>query len=198
MGLEIIGAGWGRTGTHSLYLALQQLGYRPHHMREVFEHLEQCALFLAAAEGRPDWDAVYRDYDATVDWPGASFWRELVAAYPDAKVILSVRDPQDWYESFAATIQGPILSGDLGEWSDMVRAVINDRDFDGRAGDRAHAIAAFERHNAEVVDVVDSARLLVFRASDGWGPLCEFLGVPVPDGEYPRSNDRASFGKPEH
>ena len=99
MTLQIIGAGWGRTGTKSLRDALDRLGYTTHHMHEVFLHPEHSDLFLAAARGDADWEAIYDGYTATVDWPGAAFWRELADAYPDARVLLSIRDPQDWYAS---------------------------------------------------------------------------------------------------
>src|SRR5262245_56304857 len=107
--LQVIGAGWGRTGTYSLKLALERLGYRTHHMHEVFLHPEQSQQFLAAARGEPDWEAIYHDYDATLDWPGAAFWRELTVTYPDAKVILSTRPAHQWYESYDATIRSPLL-----------------------------------------------------------------------------------------
>jgi hypothetical protein len=191
--LQVIGAGWGRTGTYSLMEALNQLGLRTHHMHEVFQHPEHNELFLAAARGEPDWDAIYGEFDATVDWPGAAFWRELSVAYPDAKVLLTTRDPQAWYESYAATIRSRISSGDMGTWSDMVREVIVERDFAGEPNDRDHLVAAFERHNAEVVETIDPGRLLVYEVTEGWEPLCAFLELPVPDAPFPHRNDRASW-----
>jgi hypothetical protein len=173
--------------------ALNQLGLRTHHMHEVFQHPEHNELFLAAARGTADWDAIYGEYDATVDWPGAAFWRELSAAYPDAKVLLTIRDPQDWYESYAATIRAVIVSGELGTWSDMVREVIVERDFDGEADDRDHLVAAFQRHNEEVIATIDPERLLVYEVGSGWEPLCAFLDLPVPGTPFPHSNDRASW-----
>src|SRR4051812_21157075 len=104
MTLRVIGAGWGRTGTASLREAFGTLGLRSHHMAEVFEHPEQADWFARAAQGDADWDAIYAGYDVTVDWPGASFWRELAQTYPDAKVLLTIRDPEQWYESFFDTI----------------------------------------------------------------------------------------------
>jgi Sulfotransferase domain len=95
MALRVIGAGFGRTGTHSLKLALEQLGFAPcHHMYEVRAHPEQLAFWQAAARGElPDWDEVFAGFAAQVDWPGARFWRELAEHFPHAKVILSVRRP---------------------------------------------------------------------------------------------------------
>jgi len=193
MALQLIGAGWGRTGTYSLMEALNQLGLRTHHMHEVFQHPEHSDLFLAAARGEADWDAIYDGYDATVDWPGAAFWRELAGQYPDAKVLLTTRDAQEWYESYAATIRQPILSGELGTWSDMVREVIVERDFGGEPNDRDHLVAAFEQHNDDVIATIAPDRLLVYQVTEGWEPLCAFLDRPVPDTPFPHSNDRASW-----
>jgi hypothetical protein len=195
MTLQVIGAGWGRTGTMSVKSALERLGLRTHHMHEVFLHPEQSELFLAAARGDADWATIYGDYDATVDWPGAAFWRELSEAFPDAKVLLTTRDPLDWYESYVATIREPLVAGALGTWSDMVREVILEREFGGESGDREHLMAVFLRHSDEVVAAVSSERLLVYRVSEGWEPLCTFLDVPVPDEPFPRLNDRASFAE---
>ena len=147
----------------------------------------------AAARGEPDWDAIYGDYTATVDWPGAAFWRELAAAFPDAKVLLSERDSDRWYESFSETIYHPIVNGGFGVIDDMVREVIVERELGGGIDDREHVIAAFERHNAEVRAEIPAERLLVFRPDDGWEPLCAFLDRPVPDEPFPHVNDRESF-----
>ncbi len=199
MPLEIIGAGWGRTGTLSLKQALEQLGYPCHHMFEIFLHNEHIKTFTAAARGEAvDWETVFGEYRATVDWPGATYWRELTAAYPDAKVILSERDPQQWYESFEATISGGVRGGlvDNPEWHEMVQLGIVRRDFEGNADDRDHLVALFERHNAEVRATVPPERLLVFEARQGWDPLCAFLGVPVPDDAFPHANDRSQWNKP--
>jgi len=193
MALQLIGAGWGRTGTYSLMEALNQLGFRTHHMHEVFQHPEHSDLFLAAARGNPDWDAIYDGYDATVDWPGAAFWREISLQYPDAKVLLTTRDAQEWYESYTATIRQPIVSGELGTWSDMVREVIVERDFAGEPNDRDHLVAAFEQHNDDVIATIPPDRLLVYQVTQGWEPLCAFLDVAVPDAPFPHSNDRASW-----
>jgi len=197
MPLDVIGAGWGRTGTLSLKFALEALGYPCHHMHEVFVHPEHCKLFTAAGRGEPvDWEEVYAPYRATVDWPGAAFWRELVAAYPGAKVLLTRRDPQRWYESYRDTIYAGV-TGDLvdsDDWNEMVRVAIVDRDLEGDPHDREHLVDAFRRHEADVIAAVPRDRLLVFEVSDGWEPLCAFLGVDVPSEPFPHVNDRASWG----
>jgi hypothetical protein len=193
MALELVGAGWGRTGTYSLFTALNSLGFRSHHMHEVFEHPEQAELFTAAARGNADWHAIYGDYTATVDWPGAAFWRELAAVFPDAKVLLSERDSDTWYESFSETIYHPVVNGGFGVIDDMFREVIVERELGGRPDDREHVIAAFDRHNAEVRAEIPAERLLVYRPGEGWEPLCAFLDRPVPDAPFPHMNDRESF-----
>ena len=198
MALEVIGAGWGRTGTFSLMTALNELGYPCHHMHEVFQHPENTSMFTAAARGEPtDWDAVYAGYRAAVDWPTCAFWRELADTYPDAKIVLSTRDPQTWVESYKATIYKPLTDGIPGmdEWNEMVRVVIAGREFENEPHDDAHLMGLFKQHEAEVRETIAPERLLVWSAPDGWDPLCEFLGVDVPSEEFPRLNDRESFGQ---
>jgi hypothetical protein len=201
MALQVIGAGFGRTGTHSLQVALETLGFGPcHHMREVMAHPKQAATWQAAQRGeKVDWARFLADYRASVDWPSCTFYRELMVAFPDAKVLLSVRDPERWYESTRETIyelSGGGMPGWLRRIAPPLRAVhdtaslIWTNTFGGRFEDKAHAIAVFEANIAEVERVVPPERLLVFEVSQGWGPLCEFLGVPVPDQPFPRLNDR--------
>jgi hypothetical protein len=211
--VKIIGVGFGRTGTASLKLALEQLGLGPcHHMVEIVQDPSRARAWLAAAEGRPDWDELFAGFNSTVDWPAAAFWRELIDAYPDAPVILTVRDPQSWYDSAAQTIfrSAGRSKGRLGaamlrlvrlanpgfaDFIALTEVVVNDRVFDGRAADRAHAIAVFEQHTAQVRATVPADRLLVFDVAQGWQPLCEFLGLPVPDEPFPRVNDTAEFNR---
>ena len=189
MSLRVIGAGWGRTGTFSLQEALQRLGLPCHHMREVFQHPEHSELFLEAADASDfDWERIYAPYAATVDFPGCVFWRELHAFYPDAKVLLTTRPSVSWYESYRATIHQPIVDGwsdDDGSWNRMVQRVIVDRALRGEPSDRDHVIAAFERHNAAVAEAIPADRLLVYEVSQGWEPLCGFLGVTVPAEPFP-------------
>ena len=143
----------GRTGTHSLKVALEQLLGGPcHHMVEVFAHQEQIPVWTDAIEGRPvDWPQLMSDYVAQVDWPGASFWPELLEAYPDALVLLSVRDPEAWYKSTMETIFLALGRTDeeIGPWMVAIKRLLGDR-FSNRFADRAAMIAAFERHNDEV------------------------------------------------
>ena len=198
--MNIIGAGFGRTGTASLKAALDYLGFGPcYHMYELLAEPERVRDWTRAMDGeRVNWDQVFAGYESTVDWPGCAFWRELVAEYPDAKVILTERDPDRWYESTYNTIYQIATSEPDGEDTTMdllrpaIRRMIWDGTFGGHFPDREHAIKVFTRHNAEVRRAVPADRLLVFRVSDGWRPLCDFLGVEVPPEDFPHVNDTGS------
>lgn len=202
MSLKVIGAGWGRTGTMSLKAALEELGLGPcHHMAEVFRHPEQAPLWEAAADvsasgGTPDWPAIFAGYNAAVDWPVCHFYRQLAALYPAAKLILTLRDPERWFVSTQETIfrRMSAAADESDPWWRMVRKIIVDplggRD---KLGDRAAMIAAFNRHNAEVVATIPKERLLVYEVADGWAPLCRFLGVAVPEKPFPNTNSTEEF-----
>ncbi|MEU1055273.1 sulfotransferase family protein [Streptomyces sp. NPDC005876] len=202
--LEIFGAGFGRTGTLSLRTALERLGYGPcHHMLRLLECPDALVLWRAAARGESvDWTQAYDGYRSSVDWPGAAFWREITEAYPEAKVILTVRDPESWYASAASSIHAA-ATAPLPEDADPVFAEVRQMSldvvwngvFDGRFSDKEYAIEVFERHIAAVRREIDPKRLLVFEVGQGWEPLCEFLDVPVPDEPFPRSNDQAAFAR---
>jgi hypothetical protein len=204
MALRVIGAGFGRTGTLSLKIALEQLGFgRCYHMLEVVTNPGHVEPWRRAASGvTPDWDAVFEGYQATTDWQACNFWRELHAHYPDAKVILSLRDADSWYESVMSTIypmsQGGLASEDprrqaFGQWA---MDVVWQPCFGGRLDDRSHAIEVFERHNAAVIENVPRDQLLVFQAREGWESLCRFLEVDVPAEAYPRTNTTEEFNQP--
>ncbi|MBI1178941.1 MAG: sulfotransferase family protein [Alphaproteobacteria bacterium] len=201
MALDVIGAGFGRTGTLSLKLALERIGFGPcYHMMEVFRSPHFAAYWKQAAYGEPvDWDQVFAGYRATVDWPGCSYWRELSAAYPAARVILSVRDPDRWFESTRNTIFSDEMMRRAAEAppdenrAGMMKKILGDT-FGGRFSDRDHAVAVFNDHVAAVKDAIPAERLLVFDVAEGWGPLCSFLGVEVPDEPFPRTNSTEEFG----
>ena len=197
--LDVIGAGFGRTGTLSLKLALERLGFGPcHHMIELMDDTDQLKLWSRVLEdGTADWDVAYRGYRATVDWPGASFWRQLVGRYPEAKVILTVRDPRSWYESAYESIYRassfPMKDPLTTQRRDIVSRLVWDGEFGGRFEDAEYAMSVFTEHNDAVRREVPADRLLEFEVGQGWEPLCAFLGVPVPDEPFPRSNDRKEF-----
>lgn len=199
MTLQVIGAGLGRTGTYSLKLALNQLGFGPcHHMEEVLQQMPvQVPLWLAAAKGRADWAAIYDGYDSAVDWPTASFYRELNNAYPAAKFVLTVRSVESWVQSFSDTIY-KLMAGrehapkEMQSWLEMGEAVLGKAGFvDGL--DTAALTKAFNAHNDAVKAVVPATQLLVYQVRDGWEPLCAFLGKAVPPDIFPRTNDRSEF-----
>lgn len=211
LGLEVIGAGLGRTGTTSLKAALETLGYGPcYHMTEVFAHPEHVPFWEAARRGEAvEWDTVFSGYRAAVDWPAAAYYERLMHAYPDAKVILTVRDPERWYESARATIytvrdmaSSPLFSffarlvprlRYMRRAALMVAGLAWDDTFGGDFEDRERATRSFERLNGRVVERVPPEKLLVYEVSEGWGPLCDFLGVEPPDEPFPRLNDARSF-----
>ncbi|HEU4616409.1 MAG TPA: sulfotransferase [Gammaproteobacteria bacterium] len=195
MPLELIGAGLGRTGTLSLKLALEQLGFGPcYHMVEVFSRPTRTRDWIQAADGELEWETVFEGYVATVDYPGCVFWRELSERYPKAKVLLTVRDPDSWFESTQSTIFSPrnverLAHSPLREFFDKTVK----RDYGDRLHDRAFMTEEFARHNAEVQRSIASERLLVYEVSQGWEPLCAFLGVPVPNAAFPKANTREDF-----
>jgi hypothetical protein len=198
--MDVIGAGFGRTGTLSLKAALEQLGFGPcMHMVPLLQDPETSALIRKAAEGDVDLlDVVLSDYRATVDWPMTYFWRDLAQRFGDAKVILTVRDPDKWYESAEKTIYAAANAGRESGRMDpdvigMVDATVWDGTFDGRFADREATIKRFLEHNAQVQREIPAERLLVFEVAQGWEPLCEFLGVPVPETPFPRLNDSVAF-----
>jgi Sulfotransferase domain len=200
MTLRVVGAGLGRTGTMSLKLALEKLLGGPcYHMLEVLSHPEHVPEWHRAARGEmPDWSTLLAGYRAAVDWPASAFWPELAAAYPDAVVLLSVRDPDAWWESASQTIFKGIAHAEergvpeMAERLAMVRDLFAQR-FVWPPDQEALAKAAFERHNARVRASVPRERLLEWQASDGWGPICQALGVAVPDEPFPRSNTREDW-----
>jgi hypothetical protein len=199
MSLAVFSAGFGRTGTLSLKLALEEIGLGPcFHMKEVVERGEtQIPLWNEAYAGRPDFQAIYSGYGSAVDWPTAAYWRELAAAYPEAKVILSTRSAESWCDSFSETIltilmapqQWPVAAQ---PWLEMAGNVVIKRSLGGKLG-RDEMIATFEAHEAAVKASVPRDQLLVFDVREGWEPLCRFLGKPVPASPFPRTNSKEEF-----
>lgn len=207
MTIKLIGAGFGRTGTTSIKAALEELGLaKCYHMTEVFFNPSHVPFWVEATEkrlrGEPvgGWDAVFDGYQATVDWPACTFYKELMERYPDAKVLLTVRDPERWYDSTLHTIY-PIHESLFGlliriilpfmrpaKW--MIDNLVWAHTFDGRFEDREAAIERFNQHIEEVKAHVPAEKLLVYSVKEGWEPLCAFLGVPVPDKPFPHLNDK--------
>jgi Sulfotransferase domain len=209
--VELIGAGLPRTGTLTQKEALELLGLGPcYHWIDVLADLDgQVPLWEGALDGRVAPSAILDGCRSTVDWPGGYFYRQLLDAYPQAKVLLSVRDPERWEPSFRETIVDMCFGDSLIRLLSSARSCVDprwrrylefvDRMFWSEQGtfpaghSPAALIEAFVAHNEEVKRAVAPERLLVWEVSDGWEPLCEFLGVPVPDQPLPHANDRATF-----
>jgi Sulfotransferase domain len=202
MTLKVIGAGFGRTGTLSLKLALEELGLGPcHHMYEVRRSPRLTALWTAVTDGAPpDWDQIFTGYASQVDWPAAAFWRDLIAHFPQAKVILTVRDPEAWYASIVKTILPASVQGRMEDpeaigraGSDIIYRIALKGIFQDRLTDKAHALDVYARHQRDVIAAVPADRLLVYDVKEGWDPLCRFLDLDVPGTPFPRSNSTDEF-----
>ncbi|TMR20206.1 sulfotransferase [Nonomuraea turkmeniaca] len=216
--MKVIGAGLPRTGTTSMKAALERLGFAPcYHMVEVMTHPDHVDRWLEAVAGkvqtREDWDRVFEGYEAEVDWPASHYWRELADAYPEGKVVLTVRDPHTWYPSIRMLLSGenrPDLSDEMPEQVRLLFASMQrmrpaldqigrthfgpDWTFGDDLADEELVVAAFNRHVETVEQTVPAERLLVFDVREGWEPLCAFLGVDVPAGEpFPHLNDAESM-----
>ncbi len=214
MTLKVIGAGFGRTGTASLCAALNQLGLPCYHMFEVIQNKDNqshLGFWLDVANAEPgtrhDWKQVFSKYSAAVDNPACVVWRELLAEYPDAKVVLTLhpRGAEAWYESTMETIyftesgwQFQVLRAftPFGRrFGTMTRKLIWQRGHRGTMADRERAIAHYYQHIETIKAAVPSDKLLVFSVDQGWAPLCRFLELPVPSSGFPSVNDRAQFQK---
>jgi hypothetical protein len=214
MTLQVIGAGLGRTGTHSTQLALNQLGFPCYHMTEVIlnknnkPHLDFWRKVANSPPGtQQDWESIFAGYTASVDNPGCCVWRELMAAYPDAKVLLTLhpRGAEAWYQSTMETIYFTenrwqfkvleLLTPFGRKFGDMSRKLIWGRTLNGVMGDKMKAVARYEAYVGEVKAAVPPEKLLIFKVTDGWEPLCAFLGVAAPNTKFPNVNDRAQFQK---
>jgi hypothetical protein len=214
MALHIIGAGFGRTGTWSTFAALKRLGFPCYHMQQVITnkankgHLEFWRAVANASPGtRHDWDWVFANYTATVDNPACCVWQELLAHYPDAKVLLTLhpRGAEAWYDSTIDTIYftETLWQFKVLEWltpfgwkfGDISHNLVWGRTLKGVMGDKAKAVERYNAYVDEVKSAVPPNRLLVFKVTDGWGPLCRFIGVPEPPEPFPNLNDRESIKK---
>ncbi len=198
--MQVIGAGFGRTGTLSLKRALEDLGFGPaYHMQEAMRRPAHVRAWLDYADtGEADWDGLFAEFGSGVDYPVCCVWEDLAAHYPDARVVLTVRDPERWWESTNSTIYGfrsafsPWFQRAVpmaGRFVEMVERFVWGGLFDGRFTDRDHAIEVFNQHVQHVRSTCPPERLLVFDVADGWDPLCTFLDVPVPDRPFPHLND---------
>ncbi len=207
--MRLIGAGMPRTGTLTQKVALEMLGLGPcYHMVDVLADLDQAALWQRALDGDAPWEEIFAGCDSTVDWPGGYFYRELMDFYPEAKVLLSVREPESWERSMRETVwavrHGESLIRLLSsaqahvnpQWRgflNMIDRLVWEGTFASGHAEPQQLIETMNRHNEEVKRVVPPQRLLVWSADEGWEPLCEFLELPVPDAPFPHVNDRTEF-----
>jgi hypothetical protein len=203
-GLQVIGVGMHRTGSMSVKAALERLGFGPcYHGMEALRRSRDGDRWLEAHEagGELDWSSIFAGYRSTLDWPTIHFWEQLVAAYPNAKVLLTERDPESWWASHVTMFQVAAqveqeITDEQRQWIDgsgygrmkAALATIVAATFDGQVFDKTHCLRVFEQHYERVRHVVPGERLLVYRVQDGWAPMCRFLGADVPDEPFPRVN----------
>lgn len=193
MTLKVIGAGFGRTGTESLKRALEILGLGPtHHMYEILDNDIQRADWNAFVNGaNPDWPTLFNGYGSAVDWPSAAFWRETMAFYPEAKVVLTHRPAEEWWNSFSNTILQALQSGkDVGG---LATKVITEGVFGGRINKKDHVISVYNASIKAVRNEVPADRLIDLPLGSGWAPLSNGLGLPEPNVPYPDGNTKAGF-----
>jgi hypothetical protein len=202
MSLQLIGPGFGRTGTKSTKDALELLGFAPcHHMYEVFQNPPQVAYWQEVAAGNPvDFREVFAGYKAQIDWPGAHVWRELSEVFPHAKVLLTVRPEESWFRSYSRTIgklmriyKGLDLPPHIRQMADAMAEMVDATTFQGQPGNEEIALAAYRQRISDVKTAIAPERLLIFDVAEGWEPLCAFLDLPVPDEPFPHENKRDSF-----
>lgn len=210
--MKLIGAGLPRTGTLSQKVGLEVIGQGPcYHMVNILADLDLAPRWRRALHGEAQWDQIFDGFEATVDWPGSFFYRELLEAYPDAKVLLSTRNGESWARSMRETIWGVLYGKNIIRYLSDARSEIDSKwrgyielmdEMWHRSGlmegidTTAEFMAqAMDRYNDEVQRTVPSDRLLVWSVGDGWEPLCDFLGVPVPEMPFPHLNDSKEFGE---
>jgi hypothetical protein len=210
--MKLIGAGLPRTGTLSQKVALEILGLGPcYHMVNVLGDLDEVPGWRRALEGEGRWQELFDGFQATVDWPGAFFYQELIEVYPDAKVLLSVREPDAWERSMRDTIWG-VLRGDMlirdlstargrvdPNWRGYIELMEEMWRRSGLISEGQDTVSgsmgsAMERYHEQVRLTVPSERLLVWSVTEGWEPLCRFLDVPAPNMPFPHLNDSKEFG----
>lgn len=212
MSIKVIGTGLGRTGTHSLKIALEQLGFgKCYHMVELLNNPAGLTYFEQAERGENvDWDSLFQGYLSAVDYPVARYYKPLIAKYPDAKLVHTTRNPEAWYESCKNTIFWA-TKPDAGRiFSMMVRMPFSptirkrlpvlkyngsliDLEFGKDLNDKTKVMDYFKKRDEEILKTVPKERLIIYNVKDGWEPLCKFLNVPVPSNPFPKSNTTEEF-----
>jgi len=196
--MKLINTGLGRTGTTSLKAALEMLGIAPvFHAPDLFTNTKYLDVWEAACEGQTiDWRTFFADYEVA-DWPVAFFYKEIIKAYPEAKVMITVRDPEEWFKNFKAVWQ-QVLSINLPiprlqRLRRFIRLRMMEEFFEGKGNDKAQMVCFFENYVEGVKEFVPADKLLVYNVTEGWEPLCEFLEVDVPQQAFPNANKGGGF-----
>ncbi|KAG0191491.1 hypothetical protein DFQ28_011739 [Apophysomyces sp. BC1034] len=207
MPLQVIGAGYGRTGTYSLCHALEKLGYRTHHLMKDPHCMQQDSdVWLRAYENKDhedEWEKVYGDYDAAVDYPTAAFYKELAERYPEAKVVLTIRSADSWYNSISKTVLKSRTAPFPEDFPESARKILGMsrliswngyfKEDPTREPNKEDFCKIFNDHIEEVKRVIPPERLLIMELGEGWERLCKFLGKKIPDEPYPRVNETEDF-----
>jgi Sulfotransferase domain len=201
MALQVIGGSFGRTGSHSLALALETIGLGPcYHTHAFQDHHEHQPLWQDALDGKPvDWEALFNGYRSTVEWPTVAFLPQILEAFPRACVVLTLRDPESWYESATATIFKSLRlavhnpNPKKAVQALFYRRLILEHTFLDRYQEKTFAIRTYNQHVQMVRNLVPGKRLLAYDVRSGWEPLCAFLEAPIPDKPFPHHNERQAF-----
>ena len=198
MPLKVIGVGFPRTGTASLKAALEQLGIgRCYHMIECLGRPSDWLHWADACDGKAvDWEEIFKDYAATADAPGCHFYKELAVRYPAAKLILTVRDANRWFNSTQATILSPGATQRFAAAPPELSAMMHKLEWhphDASTHDRDRMIARMRAHDDAVKRTIPASRLLVYEVAQGWQPLCKFLDLPTTDAPFPHVNSTEDF-----
>ncbi|KAK2603868.1 hypothetical protein QQS21_003903 [Conoideocrella luteorostrata] len=215
--MKVLSLGLPRTGTLSMAEALEILGYQNvYHCLRGLNFEQHCPLFSHAADAtfptlktyrenaemtREDWDAIFGASEAATE-VASLFGPQLITAYPDAKVVLVIRDFDSWYRSLNDTLIAGLWSPPLNFIASYIHPLIGVTTievirkmafgfFEADSVDsvRTNARAVYDRHHRQILEMVPAERLLIYDLKSGWGPLCEFLGKPIPESEFPRSNE---------
>jgi len=215
--MKLIGVGFGRTGTMSIKTALEDEGQGPcFHMIDLIRNPDIVDPWHdAAVKGEKDWDKMFAGYNATIDWPGCTFWKELIEVYPEAPVLLNIRDFDPWYKSLHNTVYALRLASEKGELTpdpnrpppspklwEVIGTLLYKVDFQGNFEDESWMREMYANRIEEIKDTVPSERLTVWKLEDnpGWGPIADALGIETPNAPFPHLHDtdnfREEFGLP--
>jgi len=214
MSLFVIGTGLSRTGTTTLRKVIEELGFGPcYNSTELFIRPRGIEFWEALEKGQEvDFESFFSDYNAIIGFPGYIFHQQLKDRYPSAKIILSYRDPDEWYEDISTTVFESASSHVNKAYANEVRSfdpyladcierihalqlrMLEENYFEGRFSDQELSVKRYVEWNESIKEIYPEDELLVYQVTEGWEPVCEFLGVPVPeDKEFPHLNHPTSF-----